>query len=195
MKNKKEKWEEYYLSGKDFIELDDTYVDELLLFLGNGDKIKNTLDIGCGTGQILFKLAERGVDVVGVDISPTAIEKAKERFFKDKIQSSYEFYNEYIKKISVNKKFDLVILKLIIAITDDKDELMETVKLYMKENGHCLIVTPIIFPDKEYSERIQRISIYKDDLYILLKKHFNRIDIFKEEEFDNDVMLGSYLVN
>lgn len=36
----------------------------------------NVLDIGCGTGENALYLAARGHDVWGVDLSPTAIEKA-----------------------------------------------------------------------------------------------------------------------
>ncbi|WP_435138633.1 magnesium protoporphyrin IX methyltransferase [Pseudopelagicola sp. nBUS_19] len=37
------------------------------------------LDAGCGTGALSFELAQRGADVVGVDISPQLIEIAKKR--------------------------------------------------------------------------------------------------------------------
>ena len=37
------------------------------------------LDAGCGTGALAFELAERGADVVGVDISPQLIDIATKR--------------------------------------------------------------------------------------------------------------------
>jgi len=36
-----------------------------------------TLEIGCGTGTNAIYLAQRGFDVVGIDISPLAVEKAR----------------------------------------------------------------------------------------------------------------------
>jgi SAM-dependent methyltransferase len=36
-----------------------------------------TLDVGCGTGTNAIYLAQHGFDVVGVDISPLAVEKAR----------------------------------------------------------------------------------------------------------------------
>lgn len=43
----------------------------------------NVLDAGCGTGEHTLELARRGLSVVGIDVSPVAIEmgraKAKER--------------------------------------------------------------------------------------------------------------------
>ncbi len=35
------------------------------------------LDVGCGTGENALHLASRGLEVVGVDASPTAIERAR----------------------------------------------------------------------------------------------------------------------
>lgn len=37
------------------------------------------LDAGCGTGALAFELAERGADVIGVDISPQLIDIARKR--------------------------------------------------------------------------------------------------------------------
>src|SRR4026207_465646 len=37
------------------------------------------LEIGCGTGTNAIYLAEHGFDVVGVDVAPVAIEKARSR--------------------------------------------------------------------------------------------------------------------
>jgi SAM-dependent methyltransferase len=37
------------------------------------------LDIGCGAGRVALYLQEQGLDVVGIDVSPGAIEAAKSR--------------------------------------------------------------------------------------------------------------------
>jgi SAM-dependent methyltransferase len=41
------------------------------------------LDIGCGAGRVCLHLEERGHDVVGIDVSPLAIETCKRRGVKD----------------------------------------------------------------------------------------------------------------
>jgi len=38
-----------------------------------------TLEVGCGTGTNAIYLAQHGFDVVGIDISPLAIEKARDK--------------------------------------------------------------------------------------------------------------------
>jgi SAM-dependent methyltransferase len=41
------------------------------------------LDVGCGAGRVAIELQERGHDVVGIDISPLALEVARRRGAKD----------------------------------------------------------------------------------------------------------------
>lgn len=40
---------------------------------------KRVLDAGCGTGALAFELAERGADVLGIDISPQLVDIARKR--------------------------------------------------------------------------------------------------------------------
>lgn len=42
-----------------------------------GEVVGPVLDSGCGTGENALMLAERGLEVVGVDIAPTAIARAR----------------------------------------------------------------------------------------------------------------------
>lgn len=53
---------------------------------GNPTSRSVILDVGCGTGHHVAKLAERGFNVVGVDISPSMIAKAKENYPDFKFQ-------------------------------------------------------------------------------------------------------------
>jgi SAM-dependent methyltransferase len=41
------------------------------------------LDIGCGAGRVALHLQERGHDVVGIDLSPLAVQVARRRGVKD----------------------------------------------------------------------------------------------------------------
>ncbi len=70
-------WNESYASG----ELPwDTGLPEPWLVdfvLSGGVKVGRALEIGAGTGTNAIWLAERGFDVLGVDISPLAVEQAR----------------------------------------------------------------------------------------------------------------------
>jgi trans-aconitate 2-methyltransferase len=41
---------------------------------------ENILDLGCGTGQITWKIAESGAEVMGIDNAPTMIEQARKNY-------------------------------------------------------------------------------------------------------------------
>src|SRR4029077_19868431 len=52
----------------------DNRYHSLLSTVRPGDRV---LEYGCGTGSAAFELAERGAHVVGIDISPVAVDEAR----------------------------------------------------------------------------------------------------------------------
>ena len=62
------------------------------------------LDVGCGTGHHVASIGSKGLDVIGIDISPSMIEKAKENFpdYKFKVANALngsEFESDYFTHI------------------------------------------------------------------------------------------------
>ena len=45
--------------------------------------VREVLDLGCGTGSMTLALARRGYDMVGVDLSPDMLSRARERAYED----------------------------------------------------------------------------------------------------------------
>lgn len=54
---------------------DSSHLDKIdrLLDLEPGDRV---LEVGCGAGHLVKRLAERGIDIVGIDVNPNATEVA-----------------------------------------------------------------------------------------------------------------------
>jgi SAM-dependent methyltransferase len=82
MRNNKNKLQEYYITCKDyFVELSKKDFD--YWFSAYYPTLKTTngwiLDVGCGIGQVVNRLADEGFCVVGIDISPIGIQIASER--------------------------------------------------------------------------------------------------------------------
>ena len=77
------------------------YGEELIQLLDPkpGERI---LDLGCGTGQLTQKIAERGVDVVGLDASPEMIGQARQNF------PSLRFVLQDAVKMSFQEEFDAI---------------------------------------------------------------------------------------
>ena len=101
-------WDEFYGERKfpaPFI-LQNTMPDENLVeFLANNIPIKTAIELGCGEGRNAIYMAAKGISVTALDISPVAIENAKnivaahgtnvdfrcQDIIKDKIDGEYDF--------------------------------------------------------------------------------------------------------
>jgi SAM-dependent methyltransferase len=73
-------WNDSYASGEP-LPWDTGVPDPTLMELVQSNAIRpgRTLEVGCGTGTNAVYLAQHGFEVVGVDISPVAVEKARAR--------------------------------------------------------------------------------------------------------------------
>jgi SAM-dependent methyltransferase len=70
--------------------------------------ITTILDLGCGTGNYAFRLAQRGYEVCGVDLSESMLEIAK-----NKIQNppaSIRFFHSDIATIQLDRQFDAALM-------------------------------------------------------------------------------------
>src|SRR5690242_9818505 len=73
-------WNENYASGES-LPWDTGTPDPMLVELIESRAIApgRTLEVGCGTGTNAIYLAQHGFEVMGVDIAPVAIERARAR--------------------------------------------------------------------------------------------------------------------
>jgi SAM-dependent methyltransferase len=62
------------------------------------------LDAGCGTGRVAIELARRGVDVVGVDVSPALLETARS------LAPDLEWIEHDLSTLDLGRSFDLVVM-------------------------------------------------------------------------------------
>lgn len=72
MSDQRDAWEKWYLSNP-------TSWKGSPLPLPDLPKGTRVLDVGCGTGSTIMQALEMGYDAVGIDLSETAVNRAKER--------------------------------------------------------------------------------------------------------------------
>lgn len=105
------------------------------------------LEIGCGLGHVLDAINSkcRNVELSGMDISQTAVGKAKEKF------PDFHFILSDIRSCDKKYKnrFDLIIVsQMLWYILDDLEAVFNNVDQYLNENGY-VVVTQAFFKEKQ----------------------------------------------
>ncbi len=126
---------------------------EKLLNLSEKDDV---LEIGIGTGRLALKIAPKCKRLVGIDISPKTVKKAKSNLKKLKnIDLICSDFNEY----NFKEKFDLVYSSLTFMHIEDKAFLIKKISSVLKLNGRVVISL-----DKNQDEYID-MGIFKTRIY------------------------------
>lgn len=76
-------YDDFYADIYDYLvfnNLKDDYEVGFIMNSASPSSQSKILDVGCGTGHHVASLGSKGLDVMGIDISPSMIKKAKENF-------------------------------------------------------------------------------------------------------------------
>ena len=83
IKNGNDIYDDFYASIYDYLvfnNLKDDYEVGEIINKTSPSSTSKILDIGCGTGHHVANLASKGLDVLGIDISPSMIAQAKKNY-------------------------------------------------------------------------------------------------------------------
>ncbi|MEM9419688.1 MAG: methyltransferase domain-containing protein [Planctomycetota bacterium] len=120
------------------------------------------LDLGCGAGALSCMLAEEGFDVVGVDISPSAIEVAKKMAADRELPICFEVDDVLSGDFRPSDQFDLIIdghLLHCIVLHEERQRLLKRVREWLTKDGEfwietmCLRYTTPVNPDLKLDSR------------------------------------------
>lgn len=112
------------------------------------------MDVGCGTGNFSIKLARKGLEVVGVDISRPMIEKAREKVKKVDEDLEISFQQMDAKDMdfsegSFDGTFSMATIEFI--PDEDKKEFVQEMLRVVKPGGKVLVGT--ITADSEWGKK------------------------------------------
>jgi SAM-dependent methyltransferase len=107
------------------------------VFAEPGRTVRSVLDLGCGTGAHSSRLAERGYDVVGVDISNAMLGIARRHEHPGSGRVEYVLGD--IRSVQLGRQFDAVICMFAVlgyqTTDDDVGRALETVRHHLSPDG------------------------------------------------------------
>lgn len=127
-----------------FGRLDKAY-DHLTAYIKKGQIV---LDVGCGSGALTLKAAEKGAKVKGIDVNPQMLDIAQIRASKASLTQNIELYEMGVAELGSEnaESYDAVMSGLCFSELTD-DELFYTlkeVKRILKVGGLFLIADEVI---------------------------------------------------
>jgi len=135
-KNKQQYFDEQGLTTKKYV----------IPFLSDTIKINQStkvLEIGCAEAGNLKPFLDIGCKCTGIDISCGRIELAKEFYKNHKNRGNLQFICQDIYKVdSLNRKFDLIIMRDVIEHIPNQEIFMDYVKKFLKPEGKFFLAFP-----------------------------------------------------
>jgi SAM-dependent methyltransferase len=112
-------WNQSY--ADDLAPWDIGHPQPILVRLIHAEAIRSpVLDSGCGTGEHTLLLAERGLEVLGVDLSPIAIDRAREKAARRGVRAEFAV-GDVLELDRLDRRFATVIDSAVFHVFDDGD--------------------------------------------------------------------------
>lgn len=165
-------------------------IEALEPYLNSGKKV---LDIGCGSGTLSFYMAEKGIDVVAIDISAKAIETCRDSAKFLGLQKNIHFRIGDFLKSKIPKDFDLILITEVLEHLKGEGFAVEKLFKSLKIGGVVLVSVPSTntallkmgFTNliKDFDNRVGHLRRYTVTKIatLLQKKGFEIIEIKKRE--------------
>lgn len=103
---------------------------------------KKVLDIGCNTGILLIPLLEKGVDIIGVDISRSDVAKARKKLREKNLPIERAVVADAKKLPFDSNIFDMIILSDILEHVSQPDLVAKEALRVVKPKGSILATVP-----------------------------------------------------
>ena len=155
------KFEEMYQNVEDPWHQADTsaiHYDMMLYLLNRYDVCRSrggvVLDIGCGKGAFTAKLRKglnKGTKITGIDVAPTAIQKAKEKYGDLGIDFiACDIEKEFEHLLLPSSGVDLIIMSEIMwYVLPTSKDICKGIERYLKDEGYLLISHTFYPPGKQ----------------------------------------------
>ena len=123
------------------------------------------IDFGCGTGWTSCFFAQRGYDVVGVDISPLAIQYAEETKTKMGLKNLDFILSDY-ENIRLENSFDFAVFFYSLHHSENHEAALKTAFNSLKSRGVCITCEPGLghAKQKPSMEAVEKFNVTERDM-------------------------------
>lgn len=141
----------------------------LLSDLARGGRV---LELGIGTGRIAIPLKEKGIDIYGIDASPSMVEKLRAKPAGDDIPVTIGDFSD----VSVEGKYDLIfiVFNTFFSLTTQESQLMCLQNVARHLTGEGLFLIEAFVPDLGRFDRGQSVrvtDVCENEVRIDISKH------------------------
>jgi len=199
-------YDDFYANIYDYLvfnKVKNDYEIGIIINSTNPTEISKIADIGCGTGHQVAQLKSNNLDIIGIDISPSMIKKAKENY--PELVDNFKIGNALNSHLfSYNSFTHILCLYFTIYYIDNKIAFFQNCMNWLMPGGHLIVhlvdkykfdpILPpgnplyIVSPQKYAKERITKTKITFNDF--IYNSNFKLVDdnlaIFDERfKFNN----------
>ncbi len=151
------------------------YLPKLVDF--NGYRGKKILEIGCGAGIDIARFAKGGAEVVGVDLSKTAIELARKNLAQRDLHGEFHIMDGEALDFDDNQ-FDVVYAHGVLQYTEDPHKMAREMFRVLKPGGEAIAMVYNRISWLNALSKVMKVDLEHEDAPVLVKysiKEFKNI--------------------
>lgn len=142
--------------------------------------VDRLLDVGCGEGHLTCVLSEAAHYTAGIDVSATAIERAKKKYGD---VESVEFFKADFLKAKTRRKYNVVVATAVLPYFDERwDKFLAAADRLLRKGG--LLITSFVSEGCVTDPWVHRIESVKfervDTREFTCNQHAHRAHVFKK---------------
>jgi len=159
-------------------DLENKDLDDLPFYLSLAQEVSGSvLELGCGTGRITIPLAQKGIEITGLDIVPGMLSRAQEKSGDLPIQ----WIEADIRDFHLGKLFDLIyttgsVFQHLIERTE-QEMMLACVKEHLSPDG--LFAIDLLFPSRSSMEDSE-----EQDWYVYENEEGKKVKVTGTDKYD-----------
>ncbi len=165
-------YDEFYKTdfGKMIDKYEKALMDEMMREVPPG----KALEIGCGTGHWTQYFAEKGNDIIGIDVSREMVEIAERKNIPSTVCLVHDVQNMPFRDDFFENIFAITSLEFV----EDQDKAFAEIKRVIKDYGY--LVVAVLNENSEYMQKRKDDPIFKEAKLFTPQKLFNYLKVFGE---------------